>query len=568
MKIPQLFACLCCACCILLSLHCGQGDASDQIAKDSASIARGEGAFTQHCSSCHNFLQDGIGPQLAGITEQVPATWIATFIHDPKKVIDAGDARAKMLFDKFHTVMPSFSHLPDSVLNDIIAYMHVMKAPEGPPDNDTTYLRDPITAKIGMSDIVLKLEEFAQIPFSSDKQPRTRIVKLAARPGTGQLFMLDLRGKLYHVSNGKAEVYMDMKLLQKNFIDEPGLATGFGSFAFHPDFTRNGLLYTSHTEPKGTAKADFGYDDSIPIQLQWVVTEWKTDPVAFPFKGEAREVFRINMVTGIHGMQELTFNPLASRGHPDYGMLYIGIGDGGCVENGFPSLVLDPARPWGSILRIDPRGTNSRNKKYGIPAHNPFVKDSTKLPEMFAYGFRNPHRITWSSDGKMLVANIGQASVETLDLILPGHNYGWPIREGNFSINPKGNINKAHELPGKDSLEITYPVAQYDHDEGKAISGGYEYTGSNLTALKGKYIFGDLNNGRLFFVETKDLKVNGQSAIREMKVAAGDSITTIRKLCGSERVDMRFGRDAKGEIYVFTKRDGKIYRIAGVSRQP
>ena len=71
------------------------------IASDSASIARGEAAFTKNCSGCHNFTQDGIGPQLAGITEQVPPTWISAFIHDPQKTIDGGDERAKKLFEKY-----------------------------------------------------------------------------------------------------------------------------------------------------------------------------------------------------------------------------------------------------------------------------------------------------------------------------------------------------------------------------------------------------------------------------------------------------------------------------------
>src|SRR5688500_161179 len=94
---------------IFLFHSCSSGDNNNgAIASDSASIARGETAFVQNCSSCHNFIQDGIGPQLSGLTEKVPAEWISDFIHDPKKVIDAGDERARMLFDKYHTVMPSF----------------------------------------------------------------------------------------------------------------------------------------------------------------------------------------------------------------------------------------------------------------------------------------------------------------------------------------------------------------------------------------------------------------------------------------------------------------------------
>jgi glucose/arabinose dehydrogenase len=380
--------------------------------------------------------------------------------------------------------------------------------------------------------------------------------------------VLDLRGKLYAVNEGTPELYMDIKILRKDFINEPGLATGFGSFAFHPNFLKNGLLYTSHTEPPSAGKADFSYADSIPVTLQWVVTEWKLNPTAKTFDGEGRELLRINMVTGIHGMQELTFNPLAKPGSSDYGLLYIGIGDGGSVGDNYPFLVHNPSLPWGTILRINPRGTNSTNGKYGIPPTNPFAHDSMKLREIYAYGFRNPHRITWSRDGKMLATNIGQASIEALNIILPGHDYGWPIREGNFLINPEGNINKPHPLPPDDtSYKISYPVAEYDHDEGKAISGGFEYTGSNVIDLRGKYLFGDIFNGRLFYVEMKDLKTGGKAAIKEWKPSVNGKITSMTELCGSERVDLRFGRDSKGEIYVMTKPDGKIYKITGVRRQ-
>lgn len=541
------------------------GKNNNHIESDSASVARGEEAFTENCSSCHNFVQDGIGPQLAGLTDKVPVQWISNFVADPKKNIDAGDERAKMLFDKYHTVMPSFANLGEDKLNDIIAYINTIKTPTGKPDYDTIFLTDPIPQKIKKSDIVVNLEQIAQIPFSSEKQPRTRLAKIDVRPGSDNLFVLDLRGILYMLNNGKPEVYFDMRQKRKNFIDQPGLATGFGSFAFHPDFQKNGLLYTSHTEPKGTAPADFHYNDSIPVELQWVVTEWKTnDPKGFPFQGEGREIFRINMVSPIHGMQELKFNPLARPGSKDYGLLYIGIGDGGCVEYGYPAVAHDPSKPWGSVFRIDPAGKNSKNGKYGIPASNPFVKDSSKLNEIYAYGFRNPHRISWSRDGRILVSNIGQANIESVNLLLPGHDYGWPIREGNFLIHPDGNINKAHEVPEDDAnFNITYPVAEYDHDEGKAISGGFEYFGSAAKELKGKYVFGDINNGRLFYVNMKNLKPGKFADIKELTPALNGDTTSIKKLCGSDRVDLRLGIDRKGEMYVFTKPDGKIYKIVG-----
>ena len=108
------------------------------------------------------------------------------------------------------------------------------------------------------------------------------------------------------------------------------------------------------------------------------------------------------------------------------------------MDEGYPLLTHNTEKIWGTILRIDPMGRNSANGQYGIPLHNPFVKNqNTKtLREIYAYGFRNPHRITWTKSGKMLACNIGQRNIESVNLIIPGHDYGWPIREGTFLFRP------------------------------------------------------------------------------------------------------------------------------------
>ena len=259
-----------------------------------------------------------------------------------------------------------------------------------------------------------------------------------------------------------------------------------------------------------SGKADFNYADSIPVTLQWVLTEWKTDPATFPFSGKGREILRIDMPTGIHGMQEITFNRFAKPGDEDYGLLYIGIGDGGSAEIGHALVSEIPDKLWGSIIRIDPSGNNSKNGKYGIPRHNPFYKTENEknAPEIYAWGFRNPHRISWSKSGQLLAVNIGEHNIEALNIIKAGHFYGWPIREGTFVERFFNDVGKVYTLPSNDSIyHVTYPVAQFDHDEGTAISGGFEYRGTTIPGLAGKYVFGDLGTGRLFFVNMKDLGI-------------------------------------------------------------
>ncbi len=544
---------------------------SGSLSTDSLTIANGQVMFAQNCSACHGFKQDGIGPQLGGLTKAVSADWIEDFIKNPKAVIESGDERAAGLFSKYKTVMPSFATYTDNQLKELVSFLHTKNAPNPRKEFvDPNALKDPIPDKIPMSDIVVNLELFTQIPASSKEKPSTRIAKLEAQPTTGELFVMDLRGKLYHIKGKQPEVYLDMNKEKLKFIHKPGLATGLGSFAFHPEFMRNGLLYTTHTEPPGSAQADFDYPDSIKVTLQWVVSEWKTStPKAFPFSGESRELFRVNMVSGIHGVQEIIFNPLAKPGDEDYGFLYIGVGDGGSAENSYPFLCHSKEKIWGSIVRIDPSGNNSANGRYGIPRKNPFAesKNPKTVKEVFAYGFRNPHRITWSKDGEIFISNVGHHNVESLYIIKPGSDCGWPIREGTFVIDPSQNMHNIYPLPSDDATySITYPVAQYDHDEGNAIAGGFEYRGKALPQLFGKFIFGDIVKGRLFYVEMSDLKLGSQAPIKEWQVSINGTIKTLSELCGADKVDERFGRDSKGELYITTKPDGKIYRLVSATK--
>ncbi|MFT3746911.1 MAG: PQQ-dependent sugar dehydrogenase [Agriterribacter sp.] len=545
-----------------------QNDTTDKTTKtDSALVAKGEISFEKNCATCHNFRQDGIGPQLSGVTSKVSASWLHTFIKDPSVMIASGDKYAVQLHQKYKAMMPPFISLGDEEIDAIIAFLDTKQAIADAGDTDTAAISNPYPGIIPFSDITINLHPFVQIPASASAAPMARITKLTYQPGTSDLFVVDLRGKLYRIVNNKPEVYMDMEKLKPHFISKPGLASGFGSFAFHPGFITNGLLYTTHTESPGSAAADFKYDDSIKVTLQWVLTEWKvTDPKAPVFSGTGREILRVNMVRDIHGVQEIIFNPLAKSSDKDYGMLYIGVGDGGSVEDGFPMLPHNTKNIWGTVIRIDPRGNNSRNKQYGIPQDNPFVQDAdtTLLKEIYCYGFRNPHRITWTKNGKMLVFNIGQHDIESIYNVKPGGDYGWPLREGNFSINPYGDINKIHALPPDDSIyHITYPVAAYDHDEGKAISGGFEYTGA-ISLLKGKIIFGDIPTGRIFYIENKEIQKGKLAPIKELRIKIDGSPATLAKACGNERVEVRLGEDAKGELYVLTKADGKIYKLANI----
>jgi glucose/arabinose dehydrogenase len=563
---------------VLLLLHvnsCTSVDTS-AISKDAAVIANGAVTFARNCSGCHNFTQDGMGPQLGGLTTQVSADWIERFIRDPATLIEKRDRRAQRLLGSYKgVVMPGFAALRDDDMAGIMAFMNMQRAPDRHvAQSSATAVADPIPETIKLSNLVVGLQLVTQIPSSSPSGalPLTRITKLDFEAHSGRSFVLDLRGKLYRLQGRTPVVYMDMAKLKPRFIHEPGLATGFGSFAFHPDFAHNGLLYTTHTEAPGSATADYGYADSIKVTVQWVLTEWKAaNPQASVFSGSSRELLRVNMVTGIHGVQEITFNPLSRPGAEDYGLLYIGVGDGGSVENRYAFLTHSKDKIWGTILRIDPLGRNSANGQYGIPPNNPFAgaRGRNALGEVFAYGFRNPHRMTWSRAGQMLAPNIGHGNIESVNLIVPGHDYGWPIREGTFALETYGDLNKLYPLPANDSLfGVTYPVAQYDHDGiASAISGGFEYQGKAIPQLSGKYLFGDIPTGKLFYLNMADVSPGRRASIYGWSVSINGARKTLRELCETDRVDLHFGRDHDGELYILTKPDGKIYKMVSATTQ-
>ena len=321
------------------------------ISNEKEQIEAGKVLFENNCSTCHSFQQNGIGPNLSGVTHSVETEWVRNFIQDPTKVIDSNDSRAAALFEVYNTYMPAFPSLTDEDINSLLAYIHTYATlPDTVPQ---TGLADPIPDSIPDSGIRLELEFYTQIPQSNPEPPLAKITKLESEPVSGRTFVSDQHGTLYELKDGKNSVYLPLKELRPKLISKPGLATGLGSYAFHPEFTKNGLLYTSHTEPGATQPADFAYADSINVKMQWVLTEWKTDnPAGATFEGEGREFMRIDVVTQIHGVQELAFNPNSKPGDEDYGLLYVALGDGGSAESGFAFLADHQGSKYGAVLCV------------------------------------------------------------------------------------------------------------------------------------------------------------------------------------------------------------------------
>ncbi|GGH23197.1 PQQ-dependent sugar dehydrogenase [Dyadobacter endophyticus] len=556
-------------CCVALAsfllLNCvGRKQSTPAGSQLTSADSQGKELFTTHCVACHNMDQEEIGPRLGGITSLLSEKELIAFIKNPIHAIESGNVRAVSLSKRYKMIMPPFDFLKDEEIRSILGYiasetsLHHLAPMEVKIDTGASNARlgQPVI-KTGLR---IELEDFVTIPPSSEKMPRTRIANMRPHPSQdGTLYVSDQRGLIYRIKGKEVTTFADLRQDVENFVNEPGLGTGLGSFAFHPDYLSNGLIYITHTEPFKGKPADYSYNDTIKVALQWVVSEWKMDDVQSPvFKGKRRELLRINVPNVVHGTQDIGFNPEAAKGDKDYGLLYIGTGDGGSTISKHPELCHNLHSLLGTIIRIDPFGNNSKNGHYGIPSDNPFVEDkAATYKEIYAYGFRNPHRLSWHS-GKLFSAEVGESNFEEVNVIVKGGDYGWNVREGNFGISSK-DLKNVYPLPENETGKFQKPFVQYDHVDGNAISGGYVYEGP-IAALKDKYIFGDIVNGRIFYANI-DPKLSDQS-VYELMIVRGGKETNLVEMSGSKRVDIRIDYDRfTKELYIMTKSDGKIRRV-------
>ncbi|MER5769332.1 PQQ-dependent sugar dehydrogenase [Streptomyces sp. NPDC001985] len=440
----------------------------------------------------------------------------------------------------------------------------------------------------------LVLTEFSTLPRSESVPPPTdsrlkrwaRINHLGEVPdGSGRLAVPDLNGKLHLLDRaGTPSEYLDVGTATgADFWSHQGLGSGLGSVAFHPGFARNGVFYTVHTEGRAalTAKTP---DLPAPqgARLHSVVTEWTADdPRAATFAGTSREVLRLGFQSTYHNIQEIGFNPNARPRDHDHGLLYVAVGDGAAGAGG--TVPQDLTVPQGKILRIDPARRDAPSGRYGIPAVNPFAGRPDALGEIYAYGLRNPHRFSWDTGGRrqMFTANIGEHRVESVYEVRAGDNFGWSDREGPFAYRKASNPTcGVFPLPDGDAQNgYTYPVAAFDHtppaarpcsDSGSAIVGGFVHRG-RLPALNGKYLYAEGVGGRVFHSDVREMRRGGPLATThqlQLIDGATGAPTTMAELAGHTRVDLRFGTDRSGALYVLSKANGRIWKVTDVRVTP
>ena len=348
--------------------------------------------------------------------------------------------------------------------------------------------------------------------------------------------------------------------------DERGL---FG-LAFHPDYRRNGLVYTYTSQtPQGQPVLPPNQCNARLPDHDNVVTEWRVmnprSKNATVDPASAREVLRNPHPQFNHNGGELRF------GRDRY--LYISIGDGGAADDEGPGHVAggnaqDLGSLLGKILRIDPTH-RSGGLPYAIPRSNPFVKMPGARAEVWALGFRNPYKMSFDRrTGRLYVADVGQNDVEEVNRIRKGGNYGWPLKEGTFAFDQNGAGNGFVTADKVDGPYID-PKGQYDHClgpvdpalvgpcpslEGIAVVGGFVYRGKEVDGLRGRYVFGDYSrnffrsDGRLFTLDSR-------GRVKELRLASGMPLGL---------GVLGIAEDARGELYVFGK-SGAVPGNAGIT---
>jgi hypothetical protein len=467
---------------------------------------------------------------------------------------------------------------------------------------------NPVPAPIRKSGLAVQIRDLVRLPDTRGTIPADQDV---TPPGwarisfvrdlpDGRRFANDSRGLLYLIgANNEPRVYANPAAAFPRTVYNR-LESGFIGFAFHPEFARNGLFYTVHAErgPGNPRTPDF-----IPpgfslkdVTYHNIITEWRaTNPAADVFEGTRRELLReAHVVANLtHPMGTAEFNPTAKPGDPDYGLLYTSGSDHGFSNGGGPNANtasqtqrLDSIMT--AILRFDPRspkdtGGTKGLGDYTIPMANAFAADGDPgtLGEIYAYGFRNAHRLSWDTDGTMFASDIGMNHIEEINIVRNGGNYGWMRREGYWENGRwrGGVLNELFSLPpevlaGREKDGISYPVAIYDHDEGRAITGGFAYHG-RIAALRGKFVFGDIQNGRLFAADLDELKKADDGVpqtvapVEEIQLYVVDAGgrrmgVSMRELVDQAmgasvpRVDLHISRTRDGELLLTSRQDGMI----------
>lgn len=318
-------------------------------------------------------------------------------------------------------------------------------------------------------------------------------VHLHSHPRHDRLFVVELGGKVVTVSpsgEGRAETFLQLP------------ETDFYALTFHPKYATNGLVYVFTNGPNTKEKRKnqilrFRVTGSPPVcdvSSKQVVIEWASNG---------------------HNGGDLAFGP--------DGMLYVTSGDG-TSDSDTDNTGQDLRDLCSGVLRIDV-DKPAAGMNYAVPPDNPFVKQKDARGELWAFGFRNPWRMTFDpTSGDLLVGDVGQDLWEMIRFVTRGSNHGWSVTEGSKPFQP---------LRAKGPGEVVPPLIEHPHSESRSITGGVVYQGKRFPELRGVYVYGDYSTGKIWGLRQKGGKVTW----------TGDLAQTRLQL-------VAVGTDRDGELYL------------------
>lgn len=336
---------------------------------------------------------------------------------------------------------------------------------------------------------------------------------LARAPGLDRWFVAEQAGRIYSFPNrqdaDQADLFLDLTrelLTWQSHSNTKGVAAVYG-LAFHPRFQENRYCYICYV---------LDSKDGKPLADGTRVSRFRVSSLDPPRCDPASETVIITWLAGGHNGGDLHFGP--------DGYLYISTGDG---TDPNPPDRLDTGQDisdlLGSILRIDV-DQPAHGKPYAIPPDNPFRNTPNARPEIWAYGFRNPWRMSFDrKTGDLWVGDVGWERWEMIYRVKKGGNYGWSIMEGPQPVRPEGRRGPTPILP---------PQLALPHTEAASITGGYVYRGHRLPELRGAYVCGDWVTGRIWACRFD-----------------GDRLQSYKEIARGPYRIVAFGEDGDGELY-------------------
>ena len=421
----------------------------------------------------------------------------------------------------------------------------------------------PNNIKIKQTDLALVAENFV-----------SPIGVVAIPDNTGRLIVIDQVGKLYVIDAGGNTLATPFLDVTSRMVDlNPGFdERGLLGVAFHPNYASNGRFFVYYNAPpRAGGPTPTTEWNNLARFSEFSVSA--ADPNVANMSSE-RVFLEIDDPQGNHNGGTLVFGP--------DGYLYMSIGDGGAANDVAPGHVADwylvneggngqdvEQNLWGSILRLDMDG----GMPYGIPADNPFV-NKAGFDEIYAYGFRNPYRMSFDMSGgnKLYVGDAGQVLYEEVSVVVKGGNYGWNVKEGTHCFNAAEPLTSFAECPTVDNFgnALIDPVIEMNNAQNPAggvvsltVIGGHVYRGKDIPGLNGKYIFGSFS--KTFAGPQGELFV---------ALPAGPGLWPFQELSLKSYADhlgqfvKGFGQDLDGEVYVATSTvlgpagtSGKVYKL-------